>query len=67
MINTCQHGFLPGHSCMTQVIELYHKLSQGYENNLEPRIVFLDIKKAFGLVYKLKKKWYLWKSAKLVY
>ena len=46
---------------MTQLLELNYNLCVAYENNLNSRIIFLDISKAFdrvwhqALLYKLKK------------
>ena len=59
-ISLWQSGFLPGHSTITQLIELYDEFCKAVENGKEIRVVFLDISKAFdrvwhaGLLQKLK-------------
>jgi hypothetical protein len=59
-ISLWQSGFLPGHSTVTQLIEVYDELCKAVEKGKEIRIVFLDISKAFdrvwhaGLLNKLK-------------
>jgi hypothetical protein len=59
-ISLWQSGFLPGHSTITQLIEIYDEFCKAVENGKEIRVVFLDISKAFdrvwheGLLNKLK-------------
>ena len=59
-ISLWQSGFLPGHSCVTQLIEIYDEFCKAVDNGKEIRVVFLDISKAFdrvwhaGLLDKLK-------------
>jgi hypothetical protein len=59
-ISLWQLGFLPGHSTITQLIELYDEFCKAVEKGKEIRVVFLDISKAFdrvwhaGLLQKLK-------------
>ena len=55
-----QSGFLPGDSCISQLLSITHEIYQSLDCNLETRGVFLDISKAFdrvwhkGLLFKLK-------------
>jgi hypothetical protein len=59
-ISLWQAGFLPGHSTVTQLIEIYDEFCKAVEKGKEIRAVFLDISKAFdrvwheGLLNKLK-------------
>ena len=56
-----QSGFLPQHSTVTQLIELYHNISSNLDARNEIYILFCDISKAFdrtshkGILHKLKK------------
>ena len=58
-ISLWQSGFLPGHSTVTQLIEIYDEFCKAVEKGKEIRVVFLDISKAFdrvwhaGLLHKL--------------
>ena len=62
ILNTCQSGFLPGDSCISQLLCITHDIYNAFDGNpsLEVRGVFLDISKAFdrvwheGLLHKLK-------------
>ena len=61
LLTVHQSGFLPGHSTITQLVELHHSFCKAISDNKEIRVVFLDISKAFdrvwhnGLIYKLRK------------
>ena len=56
----CQSGFLPGDSCVSQLLSIVHEIQSSFDSTLEVRAVFLDISKAFdkvwhpGLLSKLK-------------
>ena len=62
LLNPNQSGFMPGDSCIQQLISVTHKINASFDANpsLEVRDVFLDISKAFdrvwhkGLIYKIK-------------
>ena len=57
-----QSGFLPGDSCIAQLLSIIHEIQSAFDNNptVDVRGVLLDISKAFdkvwhaGLVFKLK-------------
>ena len=59
-ISLWQSGFLPGHSTVTQLIEIYDEFCKAVDQGKEIRVVLLDISKAFdrvwhaGLLNKLK-------------
>ena len=56
-----QSGFLPGDSCITQLLSIIHEIETAFDENptVDVRGVFLDISKAFdkvwhdGLIFKL--------------
>ena len=56
----CQSDFLPGDSCVSQLLSIVHEIQSSFDSSLEVRAVFLDISKAFdkvwhpGLLFKLK-------------
>ena len=55
-----QSDFLPGDSCISQLLSTTHEIYQSFDYNLETRGVFLNISKAFdrvwhkGLLFKIK-------------
>ncbi len=61
LISVWQSGFIPGHSTVTHLVEMYHKFCQAVSDGKEIRVVFCDISRAFdrvwhrGLLYKLEK------------
>ena len=62
LLNPNQSGFMPGNSCIHQLISIIHEIYASFDANpsLEVRGVFLDISKAFdqewheGLIYKIE-------------
>ena len=60
LISDNQSGFKSGDSCVNQVLSITHEIYQSFDDNLEVRVVFLDISKALNkvwhkcLIYKLK-------------
>ena len=58
----CQSGFLPGESCVSQLISIVHDINSSFDcdTTQDVRGVFLDISKAFdkawneGLMHKLE-------------
>ena len=46
-----QSGFLPGDSCIAQLLSIIHEIQTAFDNNADDlRGVFLDISKAFDKV-----------------
>ena len=61
LFNPSQHGFRPGRSCLSQLLEHTERLLSYIENNENVDVVYLDFSKAFDrvdhtiLIHKLKK------------
>ena len=57
-----QSGFIPGDSCIAQLLSLIHEIQTAFDENptVDVREVFLDLSKAFdkvwhdGIIFKLK-------------
>ena len=47
-----QSGFIPGNSCIAQLLSMIHEIQIAFDNNptVDMRGVFLDISKAFHKV-----------------
>lgn len=60
LIYNRQSGFLPGHSTVYQLIDIYHQICQSFDNRQFTCMVFCDISKAFdrvwhkGILFKLQ-------------
>ena len=62
LLDPNQSGFMPGDSCIHQLISITHEISASFDSNLslEVRGAFLGISRAFdrvyhaGLIYKIK-------------
>ena len=62
LFNKCQSGFVPGGSCISQLLSILHEIQSSfdYKPPTDDRAIFLDISKAFekvwhqGLLFKLK-------------
>ena len=50
LFTECQSGFLPGDSCVSQLLSIVHEIQSSFDSSLEVRAVFLDISKAFDKV-----------------
>ena len=62
LFTPCQSGFIPGDSCVSQLLSITHEIYQSFDCHppTDVRGTFLDISKAFdkvwheGLIFKLK-------------
>ena len=60
LISSNQSGFMPGDSCINQLLSIIHEIYKSFDDGFEVRGVFLDISKAFdkvwhkGIIFKLK-------------
>ena len=62
LFTECQSGFLPGNSCISQLLSITHEIKKSFDCNpsVNVRGTFLDTSKVFGkvwhdcLIYKLK-------------
>ena len=46
-----QSGFKPGGSSINQLLSITHEIYSSFDNGFEVRSVFLDISKAFNIVW----------------
>ena len=49
-INPCQHGFMPGKSCITKLIEVFEQIRSKLDRGEQIDAIYLDISKAFDKV-----------------
>ena len=49
-INDCQHGFIPRKNCVTQLIEVFDKVSNLLDRGKQIDVIYLDMSKAFDKV-----------------
>ena len=49
-LNPCQHGFMPGKSCVTQLIEVLDQLGRELDRGKQIDVLYLDMSKAFDKV-----------------
>ena len=49
-LNPCQHGFMPGKSCVTQLIEVLDQLGRELDRGKQADVLYLDMSKAFDKV-----------------
>ena len=50
LFTKCQSGFLPGDSCILQLLSIVHEINSSFDLTLDVSGVFLDIFKAFDKV-----------------
>ena len=61
LFTECQSGFIPGDSCVTQLLSITHEIYKSFDCNpsVDMKGIFLDISKGFhkvwheGLIFKL--------------
>ena len=52
LFSVCQSGFLPDHSCTSQILSIIHEIQKSFESPLiDVRGVFLDISNMFDKVW----------------
>ena len=49
-INPCEHGFVPGKSCVTQLIEVFEQIGYKLDNGEQIDVIYIDMSKAFDKV-----------------
>ena len=49
-LNPCQHGFVPGKSCVTQLIEVFEQIGYKLDNGEQIDVIYIDMSKAFDKV-----------------
>ncbi|CAB4036479.1 Hypothetical predicted protein, partial [Paramuricea clavata] len=47
LINTSQHGFIPGRSCTTQLVEVLNSIGSLLDSGKQTDVIFMDMSKAF--------------------
>jgi hypothetical protein len=50
LINSSQHGFMKGKSCLTNLLEFLHSISSQVDNGEAVDVIYLDFQKAFDKV-----------------
>ena len=50
LYSECQHGFRKNRSCVTQLLEVYDKLTEMIDDGKSVDIIYLDFKKAFDSI-----------------
>ena len=50
IINSVQHGFRPGYSCTSQLINIVEYLAKDMDSQKQIDMIFLDFSKAFDTV-----------------
>ena len=49
-LNPCQHGFVPGKNCVSQLIEVSDKIGRQLDRGKQIDVIYLDMSKAFDKV-----------------
>ena len=50
LINNAQHGFIPGRSCTTQLLEILHLIGSLLDSGKQTDVIYIDMSKAFDKV-----------------
>ena len=50
LISSCQFGFLPGHSCSTQLLYVMDTITSSLNHGSPVDVIYLDLQKAFDCV-----------------
>ena len=50
LISSAQHGFIPGRSCTTQLVEVLHYIGSNLDSGKQTDMIFMDMSKAFDKV-----------------
>ena len=50
LVTKLQHGFLRGHSCVTQLLSVLHSIGQCLDKNVQTDVLYLDLAKPFDSV-----------------
>ena len=50
ILDRAQHGFIPGKSCVTQLVEVIHYLGSLLDSGKQTDVIYLDMSKAFDKV-----------------
>ena len=53
LFTKCQSGFMPGDSCISQLLSIVHEIQSSFDCNppVDTRAIFLDISKTFDKVW----------------
>ena len=54
LINKCQHGFLRGKSCVTNLLEVFDYIGRSLDNGEQMDTIYLDMSKAFDRISHVK-------------
>ena len=49
-LNPCQHGFVPGKNCVSQLIDVFDKIGSQLDRGKQIDVIYLDMSKAFDKV-----------------
>ena len=49
LINSAPHGFIPGRSCATQLVEVLHYIGSILDSGKQIDMIFMDMSKAFDV------------------